>query len=245
MIDLHCHILPDIDDGPSDISESIEMARIAAADGIKTIVAAPHIDHPGWPEAADKEDLSEVIDEKVDLLNRCLKSEKIPVEILWGGEVSAFLSPDSCKRFTINRSAYLIVEFPHSHLPVNAREIIFNMTVSGLRPIISHPERNPSVVQNPERLYTLVQSGALAQITAASLTGEFGRETQACAQYLLRRQMVHFMASDGHSVNGRPPVLSEAFKTVKKHFGKETATALFNTNPEAVLEGKSLTPNKS
>ncbi len=235
MIDLHCHILPGLDDGPTDIGESIEMARIAAADGVKTIVAAPHIYHPGLPEAAGKADLSEVIDEKVEQLNRCLTSEKILVEILPGGEVSSFLPPDSCQRFTINHTSYLIVEFPHSHLPVNAREIIFNMAVSGLRPIISHPERNPSVIQNPERLHTLVQSGALVQITAGSLTGEFGRETQACAQYLLRQHMVSFLASDGHSVNGRPPILSEAFKTVKKHFGKETATALFTTNPEAVL----------
>lgn len=240
MIDLHCHILPDIDDGPSDISESIEMARIAAADGIKTIVAAPHIYHSGLPEAAGKADLSGVIDEKVDQLNHCLNKEKIPVEILPGGEVSSFLPPDSCKRFTINHTSYLIVEFPHSHLPANAREIIFNMTVSGLRPIISHPERNPSVIQNPERLHALVQSGALAQITAGSLTGEFGRDTQACAQYLLRRQMVHFIVSDGHSINGRPPILSEAFKTVKKYFGKETATALVVKNPEAVLEGSTL-----
>ncbi|HEA67205.1 MAG TPA: tyrosine protein phosphatase [Desulfobacterales bacterium] len=190
MIDLHCHILPDIDDGPSDISESIEMARVAAADGIKTIVAAPHIDHPGWPEAVGKADLFEVIDEKVDLLNRCLNKEKIPVDILRGGEVSAFLPPDSCQRFTINHTSYLIVEFLHSHFPVNASEIIFNMTVSGLRPIISHPERNPSVIQNPERLHTLVQSGALVQITAASLTGEFGRDAQACALHLLRQRMV-------------------------------------------------------
>jgi len=240
LIDLHCHILPAIDDGPSDISESIEMARIAAADGIKTIVAAPHVYHPGLPEAAGKADLSEVIDEKVDQLNRCLKSEKIPVEILPGGEVSSFLPPDSCQRFKINHTSYLIVEFPHSHLPANAREIIFNMTVSGLRPIISHPERNPSVIQNPERLNTLVQSGALAQITAGSLTGEFGLESQACALYLLRQRMVSFIVSDGHSVNGRPPVLSEAFKTVTKHFGKETATALFTTNPEAVLAGELL-----
>ena len=240
MIDLHCHILPGIDDGPSDIDESIEMARIAAADGIKTIVAAPHIYHPGLPKAVGKADLSEIIDEKIDFLNHCLAGEKIPVEILPGGEVSSFLSPKDCKAFTINRTSYLIVEFPRSHLPANAGEIIFNMTIFGLRPIICHPERNPSVIQNPERLYTLVQSGALVQITAGSMTSVFGRDTQVCAQYLLRRHMVSFVASDGHSVNGRPPVLSEAFKTVKKSFGKETATALLVNNPAAVLEGRTL-----
>ena len=237
MIDLHCHILPGLDDGPIDISESVEMARMAAADGISKIVAAPHIGSSGLSESDDKEKLSEIIDEKIDQLKGCLKGENILVDILRGGEVSAFMPLHTCKTFTINQTSYLIVEFPHTYLPANAREIIFNMSISGLRPIISHPERNPSVVQNPERLQTLIQSGALVQITAASLTGEFGRDTQACALYLLRQEMVNFVVSDGHSINGRPPVMSEAFKAVKRQFGQERADALFVRNPAAVLEG--------
>jgi len=238
MIDLHCHILPGIDDGAFDMDESMEMARIAAADGIKKIVAAPHIGNSGLSEAGDKENLSEAIDEKIEHLKRCLEKEKIPIEILRGGEVSASLSPYECKPFTINRTAYLLVEFPYTHLPANAGEIIFNMTLSGLRPIISHPERNPSVLQNPEKLKTLIQSGALVQITASSLTGEFGLEYQNCALHLLREQMVSFIASDGHGTTQRPPILSRAFKTAKKRVGKKMAAALVSGNPEAVLEGR-------
>jgi protein-tyrosine phosphatase len=240
VIDLHCHILPGMDDGALDISESIEMARIAAADGIKKIVATPHISTPGHPEAAGKENLSEIIDKKIEHLNRCLEEEEIPVEILRGGEVSAFLSPHACKPFTINRTAYLLVEFPGTHLPANARELIFKMSLAGLRPIISHPERNPSVIQDPQRLKTLVQSGALVQITAASLTGEFGLECQACALHLLREQMVSFIVSDGHGAVQRPPVLSRAFKTAKDRVGKKMAAALVSGNPEAVIEGRPL-----
>lgn len=216
------------------------MARMAAADGISKIVAAPHIGSLGLSESDDKEKLSEIIDEKVDQLKGCLKSENILVDILRGGEVSAFMPLHTCKTFTINQTSCLIVEFPHTHLPANAREIIFNMSISGLRPIISHPERNPSVVQNPEKLQTLIQSGALVQITAASLTGEFGRDTQACAIHLLRQRMVSFVASDGHDVNGRPPILSEAYKIIEKYHGTETANALVVENPAAVLAGLKL-----
>jgi len=118
------------------------------------------------------------------------------------------------------------------------------MSVAGLHPIIAHPERNPSVLQNPERLKTLIQSGALVQITAASLTGEFGLEYQACAMHLLREQMVSFIASDGHDPVRRPPILSAAFKTAKKRVGKKMATALFSGNAEKVIEGKPVNERK-
>lgn len=237
MIDLHCHILPNIDDGPSDITDSIKMAMIAAEDGIKKIVATPHIDHTNTSSSFDGNTLLEHIGEQVEFLNSCLKAEQIPVKILGGGEVSALVAPETQKHYTINRTPYLIVEFPHTHLPSDARETIFNMVLSGLKPIISHPERNPSVAQDPERLSALVEGGARVQVTAASITGEFGRDTQALSHHLLREHIVSFVVSDGHSINGRPPVLSAAFKTVKKRFGRKYADALFVKNPEAVIAG--------
>lgn len=240
MIDLHCHILPGIDDGVSDIGEAVEMARIAAADGISKIVASPHIGGQTLTWKTENGHLSEIIDEKIGHLKRNLSAEGIPVEIIRGGEVSAFLPPQTCELFTINGTAYLIVEFPHTHLPVNSRDGIFAMVVYGLRPIIAHPERNASIIQNPEKLRELVQSGALVQITAASLTGEFGLESQACALYLLQQQMVSFIASDGHGAAHRPPVLSRAFQAAKKHVGHKKAHALISENPEAVIKGMSL-----
>lgn len=236
MIDLHCHILPNIDDGPSDITDSIKMAMIAASDGIRKIVATPHIDHANTSDRFDARGLSEEIDAQVEFLNSCLSAEQVPVEILPGGEVSALLAIDVCRQYTINNTSYLIIEFPHTHLPVDARDTIFEMVVSGLKPIISHPERNPSVVQDPERLRALVESGALVQVTAASITGQFGRDTQACAYHLIRQDMVSFVVSDGHSINGRPPVLLAAFNAVKKRFGRKCAEALFVKNPQGVLE---------
>ena len=216
MIDLHCHILPGIDDGVSDIGEAVEMARIAAADGISKIVASPHIGGQTLTWKTENGHLSEIIDEKIGHLKRSLSAEGIPVEIIRGGEVSAFLPPQTCELFTINGTAYLIVEFPHTHLPVNSRDGIFAMVVYGLRPIIAHPERNPSVIQNPEKLRELVQSGALVQITAASLTGEFGLESQACAIYLLQQQMVSFIASDGQRGRSSTPGAFESFSSSQK-----------------------------
>ncbi len=240
MIDLHCHILPGVDDGAADIVESIQMARIAAKEGIKKIIAAPHVPFTNASDNFNGEYASRVIDEQVALLNDCLSAEKIPVEILRGAEVSAFLPPSAYGRFTLNRTGYLLVEFPSTHLPGNARDILFSMHVSGLKPIIAHPERNFSVIQNPEKLFELVEGGALVQITAESLTGGFGSEYRACAHYLLSRGVVSFVASDGHGAAMRQPLLSKAFAAVRKKMGIETALAYFQKNPQAVLDGRPL-----
>ncbi len=228
MIDLHCHILPGIDDGAVDMQTSINMARIAAEDGIETIVATPHI----------KDILHSTVKLKalVAQLNIHLKYENIPVKVLLGGDVFSLLPPSSMKDYAINNSRYILIEFPHNYLPSNSREILFSVAIQGICPIITHPERNLAIMKKPDLLIDMLYGNVLVQITAGSLTGEFGHDEQACARYLLRKEAVHFIATDAHSTDFRRPVLSEGLKYAAKIIGQERAKKLVWDNPGAVIQ---------
>ncbi len=229
MIDLHCHILWDIDDGPSDFDGSMAMARLAAADGTRQLVATPHVQ--------DMLHSPELIAEKVARLNQALRDAEIDLEILSGGDNLYNLGVENLARYSINGTRYVLVEFPHTHLPAQAGDTLFAALNHGLVPIITHPERNPSIVQNPKLLFELVENGALVQLTADSLTGGFGPAAKACARYLLKKKMVHFLASDGHSSKHRPPTMSAGFKAASKIVGKDAARMLVFDNPAKVVQG--------
>jgi len=232
MIDVHCHILPSIDDGSSSMEESLEMARIAVADGIRTIVATPHV----------KNDIPAptLIAEKINVLTDLLKREGLPINILAGGDVASILPVEVVSLYTINRTNYVLLEFPHSHLPANAEQVIFEWQLAGLRPIITHPERNPSILKHPDSLERLVEAGALVQVTAGSLTGVFGVDVQACASYLISSRWVHILASDGHSSHYRLPQLSESMRVAAQLIGEKAALKLVQDNPAAVISGREL-----
>ncbi|WP_225071412.1 CpsB/CapC family capsule biosynthesis tyrosine phosphatase [Desulfuromonas sp. CSMB_57] len=230
MIDLHCHILPGVDDGSPDLQTSLRMAQMAVDDGVSHIVATPHVKHEG----VDDMDLAR----QVAQLNGQLLLHGIPLTVLTGGDVVAALPPQLAGRFTINNTPYILLEFPHSHLPAEAEKTLFEWQAAGLRPIITHPERNPTILRNPDRLRHLVEVGALVQVTAGSLTGEFGQACRACAIYLLEAGLVHFLASDGHSSEFRKPLLSHGQQLAAGIIGEGPARALVTTNPEAVIFGK-------
>ncbi|MBU2645296.1 tyrosine protein phosphatase [bacterium] len=230
MIDLHCHILPGLDDGPGTLVQSVEMARMAADDGITRIVATPHI-------VDDQLSMKEV-GKSVVKLNRALKHQQVPVEIIPGGETASALDPSISGDFVIANTRYLLLEFPHTHLPQTARETLFRIRKMGVTPIICHPERNPSIVDNPGLLLDLLDGDVLVQITAGSLTGQFGRDARQCARYLLKKGVVTVMASDGHETRDRKPVLSAGVKAAARILGQEKAMALVKTNPAAIIQGK-------
>ena len=232
MIDLHCHILPGIDDGAENAKESVKMARVAAEDGISHIVATPHIRETLHPPVFLKKNVTK--------LNEVLQKYQVPVEILCGADVYAMLPPREVLGYAINNSQYILIEFPYTHVPANAADIIFNFKLQGLIPIITHPERNPSVIREPEKLFSLLTGNVYIQVTADSLTGNFGMQIQECAFYLLKKKAVHFIASDAHSAIVRRPVLSEAAKVAEKIVGKENARMLVNDNPLAVISGKDI-----
>ncbi|MEJ2201225.1 MAG: hypothetical protein P8X63_09480 [Desulfuromonadaceae bacterium] len=232
MIDLHCHILPAIDDGPAHLAESLEMARMAVADGVDTIVATPHVKELPYP--------AERIPGQVETFRQALQAAQIPLNILPGADVSALLEPTQLAPFTLNTTPYLLFEFPHSHVPQNAGQLVFNAIMAGLKPIITHPERNPSFMRQPQLLFDLVEAGALVQLTADSLTGGFGADARECALHILRRKQAHFLASDAHSSQRRRPGLSQAVAEAAQVIGKKAALKLVLDHPAAVLAGREL-----
>ncbi len=236
MIDIHTHILPSLDDGPKTIEESIELCKIAANDGIKTIVATPH-SKDGVYEAKSDDTLR-----KVKELNLKLKEIQLDLEILPGAEVHInerlveYIKNGEV--LTINNGRkFLLLELPFFFVPPITDELISNLRSIGIVSIISHAERITKFQKTPKILDQLVKSGTLIQITAQSLTGDFGSRERKCAEWLLKHEMVHFIASDVHSLTGRPPILSKALERAAKIIGEQKARALVSHNPEQIING--------
>ncbi len=236
MIDIHCHILSDIDDGPATLDASVEMCRIAAADGIKAIVATPHF-KPGRFEPR-----SEQVFQKITELNAALRSEGINVRILPGADVA--VNPELLVHLhreaylTINRGRYFLAELPHDTAPPGWDRFLLSLTTHGKVPVLTHPERNPWLIHHPDSLYSFVIQGGMVQITAMSLTGGCGEVSLQFALFLIKHNLVHAIASDAHDTSERAPVLSAAVAVASKIIGVEKAKALVTTIPRAIIEGK-------
>jgi len=229
MIDLHCHILPDIDDGPKTFDQSVAMARMAAADGIAVIVATPHLNEKLYDPAE--------IEQRVSRLNQLLQTERIPISIMAGADVSVVFKPDQVRGFTINETDYILVEFPHTHLPKFAAEILAQFVASGFKPIITHPERNPSINAQPKLLLDLLAEHIYVQVTAGSLTGDFGLAPQQCAQHLLRAGVVDIIATDAHSATWRKPLLSPGARAAAEIVGQQAAQRMVFGTPMRIISG--------
>ena len=240
MIDLHNHILCGLDDGAKTIEESVEMCRISYQDGVRTIVATPHV----LPRIY-KNDRFTILS-KVQELNETIKKFGVPsseFRILPGADVH--FTSDIFQRYereevvTVDdQGRYLLIEFAFQGIPYQAEEVLFQLMARGIIPIISHPERNMEIGQNPKRYYEMVRMGCLGQVTAMSLTGEFGPGIRRVAERLLKNRMVHIIASDAHSTDGRPPILSSAVRAAEKIVGKEEAQRMVREYPQAVIEGR-------
>lgn len=218
MIDIHCHILPGIDDGPPDMETSLEMARMAATDGIHTIIATPHLASAEYPKDILLEALAE--------LNAQIKSHGIPLTVLFGAEVQAHIALAAADSFCLAGSSSLLVEFPHSYLPADSEDLIYSLVTNKITPIIAHPERNGQISREPWLLSPLIELGAKTQVTAESVTGELGMSAKNCTDYLLQKRQVHYIATDSHSPGFRKPILSKAVKQAARIIGKAEALKL-------------------
>jgi protein-tyrosine phosphatase len=235
MIDIHHHLLFGLDDGSKDIETSVAMAEMAAADGITHIVCTPHANSQyKFDPAVNQQKLEELrarLDNKITLGLGCdfhLSFENIQ---------DALKNP---AKYTINHKQYLLVEFPDLAIPQQMNDVFYEFLVAGIQPIITHPERNLTIQKNPRRLDEWIERGCLVQVTASSLTGRFGRLAASFSRTLLEENKVHFLATDAHNLQSRPPHLKEAFYHVAKQYGAETAERLCVSNPHAAFFGEHL-----
>ncbi len=239
MIDIHCHILPGVDDGPGSLNEALDMCRSAVADGIKTIVATPHF-NPGTFEFTGRK-----VSDTVDILVAAAKDEGMDLRILPGAEVA--VSPEmpahlkQNRHLTLNSSGrYFLAELPPFSVPPAWDAFLLSILSSGLVPIIAHPERNPWFINHPDALSFAVDNGIMVQITAMSITGGLGPEPRDFSAFLLRNNLVHVIATDAHSADFRSPVLSEAAAIAADLIGVESAEALVKSVPEAIIAGRDI-----
>jgi protein-tyrosine phosphatase len=232
MIDIHCHILPGIDDGAASWETSVEMCRMAAEDGTTHIVATPHAnDHYSYDRTAHEallEHLRELTGGTPELSLGC--------DFHFSYDNVQDLLADRM-RFTIGQGKFLLVELSDYAIPPRFQENLRQLISVGLQPIITHPERNPLLQQHPEPVLDWVEAGALVQVTANSLSGFWGKRSQAVARWLLDCRAVHVVASDGHDTKRRPPVLSAVRQLVAEWNGEAIAHALFEANPAAIVKG--------
>ncbi|MFM2007640.1 MAG: hypothetical protein RLZZ09_3295 [Pseudomonadota bacterium] len=237
MIDLHCHLLPDVDDGPRTLADALELARMSVADGITDAVVTPHLmprtaQHT-WPRIlASYEALRQSLQEQAIPLNLHLAAE-----VRISGELPALVTRGQLPvlgRF-LDQPVHLL-EFPHTEaLPVGSDQLMSWLTRQRLIPLLAHPERHLTFQRHPDRLDAFTEAGCLLQVTAGSLLGQFGRAARKLALDLLNAERIAVLASDAHSVADRPPNLTAAFKYVSNHCGNIIANRLLYDTPAQLL----------
>lgn len=212
------------------------MCRIAVEDGIRIVVATPHMLNGMFPvERGD-------VLEGVQRISGALREASISLQILPGADVHMHSSVLSCldrgDLVTVgDLGRHLLLELPQDIVPEGTREVLFQVQLKGVTPIITHPERNIAIQQDPAILHDLVSAGSLTQITAGSLTGAFGTRVRDCSLRFLRSRTAHLVSTDAHNTGRRSPRLSEAVQLVQEKAGSEEAERIFQERPARILEG--------
>ncbi|UYG93826.1 tyrosine-protein phosphatase [Cytobacillus firmus] len=236
MIDIHCHILPGIDDGAQTIEDSLDMAKEAVREGISSIIATPH-HNPSYRNTKD-----EIIEAVIEL-NNSLKEASIPLEILPGQEVRIYgeivEGLNNGEILSLSHSQYMFIEFPSNHVPRYAEKLLFDIQLHGLIPIIVHPERNKQLMEQPDLLYQFVEKGSLTQVTASSLCGYFGKNIKKFSEQLIEFNLTHFIASDAHNLKNRTFKMAEALDLVVSKYGPDMVY-LFKENAELLVENSNI-----
>jgi protein-tyrosine phosphatase len=234
VIDLHCHVLPGIDDGPKTIEGSLALARAAAAAGTRVIVATPHV---SWRYPNESATIAALTDE----LNERLSAEGIALEVRAGAEIAMTrageIQEQELGRLTIGGGPWVLLEPPFSPVITGLEGVVAELRSAGHRVLLAHPERCPAFHREPRTLETLLRGGALSSITASSLTGHFGGQVRRFARRMMTEGMVHNVASDAHDSLKRPPGIEA--QLVQAGFG-QLSEWLTQAVPEAILSGEEI-----
>ncbi|WP_018294794.1 tyrosine-protein phosphatase [Mariprofundus ferrooxydans] len=231
MLDLHCHLLPGIDDGARTLDESLALARHAVEHGISRAVMTPHIQPGVYDNSAEN------ICDAVQLLRAHLADHDIPLRIAAGAEVR--ICPELIQMIPMGQIPFLgesegykvlLLEFPHSHILPGSEQLVRWLLNNNIRPLIAHPERNKGLHADPHRIAPFVSMGCMLQVTAGSVSGSFGTASKAVAHYLLEQGWVDVLATDAHNLNHRPPELKAGMDDTARLVGEAKAHALVYEN---------------
>lgn len=236
MIDLHCHLLPGIDDGPETLDQALALARMAVANGITESFVTPHIHVGRWDN-----DLAGIA-KAVDAHRIELERARIPLTLGFAAEVR--LAYEVLPVIEAGRVPFLgeldgfkilLLELPHSHVPVGSEQFVSWLLKRGIRPMIAHPERNKDILRDSEKLRPFVQAGCLVQLTADAVAGEFGAASEARAIEFLENGWVTVLASDAHDIASRPPRLAPGLAVASRILGPEAAQNLVEATPRRIV----------
>lgn len=244
IIDLHCHILPGLDDGIQEIEESLQACRIAVRDGITGIVATPHYKEGFFESTPD------TIRASISHLKQKLKDEDLNLQIYPGAEVHL---SDNIPEKVMNGSVlsindtkrYILLELPYQQYPVDFERFVFSLKLSGMTPVLAHPERVAFFKDDIGRIEEAVRLGALTQITSSSVTGVFGEEAKNICIDLATKGLVHIIASDSHDASHRPPCLMDACTVIAEIVGEEEALRMISDTPLAIVSGREIIERKA
>ncbi len=235
MVDIHCHILPETDDGARSWEIAAEMCRVARIDGIEHIVASPHANH-------EYEYNREKHEQTLDRL-RTIAGGVLTFSLGCDFHFSYENIQDALKhpsRYCIGNTNYLLVEFSDYGLAPTTGEHLLQLMEAGMTPIITHPERNPILMRDPRPVVAWAAMGAVVQVTANSLTGRWGSVAKKTVQWLVKHRAVHVLATDAHDPKDRAPILSQGRKEMAKLVGESAAYAMVVDNPRAIVNGEPL-----
>ena len=240
MIDMHCHILPGVDDGIQSLNDAVAVAKLASQGGIDTICASPH-----FPYRKMSDSFSDLVAAH-RLLQNQIQQDAIPIRLLLWAEM--LITPELPEQLKSNpqiaiggKKRYFLMELPFGELPIYTESVIFQLMAAGYTPVIAHPERQFNIQKNPQLLYDLIAKGVLTQCNIGSLSARYGRASQKCVRTLIAAQAAHIFASDLHAVPSKQVhPLSEGFDQLKDLAGEQQALNMVKGVPAQIIAGENI-----